>query len=75
MWFKKETRNNVDYSALNSVINELSIKYKTGLILKPKVIDKSSKFKIMAQVYLPIPAYVITVEEDFTNEDGNEGNQ
>lgn len=68
MWFKKEIRSGVNYSSVDSIVTELANKYKTSVVLKPKFMDKRSKYKIIVQVYLPIPAYVITVQEDFANE-------
>lgn len=69
MWFKKESRNKVDYYSVNNITYELIHQYKTDVVLKPRSLEKSKLYKIVVWVYLAIPSYIITVEEDFKGEE------
>lgn len=64
MWFKKDSKS-VSYNNLDTQINEFVNKYKTNIILRPKILDQNSSYKITVWVYLATASYVITVQEDY----------
>ena len=62
MWWKKES-NILPYSELDNTLNDLKCRYQIVGIVKPRILDPDTKYRMTVWTYLGSFSYIISIEE------------